>query len=73
MHPRDTASPQAQIALITYRLQYLKDHFNKNPKDHHSKMGLLKLVGKRKRLIAYLKSKDFGAYKKLIGELNIRK
>ena len=73
LHPQDTASAQAQIALITYRLEYLKTHFNHNPKDHHSKMGLLKLVGKRKRLLAYLKRKDFENYKTLIGKLNIRK
>lgn len=73
IHPKDTASAQAQIALITYRLEYLKTHFKNNPKDHHSKMGLLKLVGQRKRLLSYLKKKDFAGYKTLIAKLNIRK
>lgn len=72
-HPKDTASSEAQVALITYRLQYLHEHFSKNPKDHHSKMGLLKLVGKRKKLLSYLKKKNFDAYKELISKLGIRK
>lgn len=73
LHAKDTSSAQAQVALMTYRLEYLKTHFNQNPKDHHSKMGLLKLVGKRKRLLSYLKNKDFQSYQDLIGKLNIRK
>ena len=72
-HPNDTASPEVQVALITYRLKYLNDHFSQNPKDHHSKTGLLKLVGKRRRLLDYLKKRNFENYKKLITSLQIRK
>jgi small subunit ribosomal protein S15 len=69
----DTASPQVQIALLTHRLQQLNEHFKGNKKDHHSRLGLLKLVGQRRRLINYLKRKDAAAYKELIGELGLRK
>ena len=72
-HKNDTASVEVQVAIITYRLQYLSSHFDKNPKDKHSKTGLLKMVGKRRRLLDYLKSKDFGSYKKLIATLGLRK
>lgn len=71
--PGDTASPQVQIALLTHRLQQLNEHFKSNKKDHHSRLGLLKLVGQRRRLIKYLKRKDALAYKGLIGELGLRK
>ncbi len=69
----DTGSPQVQIALMTNRLNQLNEHFKTHTKDHHSRLGLLKLVGQRKRLLAYLKRKDVGAYKTLIGELGLRK
>lgn len=69
----DTASPQVQVALLTKRLSQLNDHFKVNKKDHHSRRGLLKIVGRRKRLLSYLKSKDAAAYKTLIGELGLRK
>lgn len=69
----DTASPQVQIALLTNRLQQLNDHFKTHKKDHHSRVGLLKLVGRRRRLLKYLKNKDSEAYKILIGQLGIRK
>lgn len=69
----DTASPQVQVALLTKRLSQLNDHFKANKKDHHSRRGLLKIVGRRKRLLSYLKSKDAAAYKTLIGELGLRK
>lgn len=69
----DTASPQVQIALLTNRLQHLNDHFKTHKKDHHSRMGLLKLVGRRRRLLKYLREKDGQAYKTLIGQLGIRK
>ena len=72
-NPADTASPQVQIALLTYRLKYLNEHFTSNKKDHHSRNGLLKLVGKRRALLKYLKKKDLPAYSKLISELGIRK
>ena len=69
----DTASPQVQIALLTHRLHQLNDHFKTHKKDHHSRLGLLKLVGRRRRLLKYLRNKDSDAYKTLIGQLGIRK
>jgi small subunit ribosomal protein S15 len=71
--PGDTASPQVQVALLTRRLEQLNGHFRSHKKDHHSRRGLLKLVGQRRRLLNYLKRKDANAYKTLIGELGIRK
>ena len=55
---KDTGSPEVQVAILTARINELQDHFNQHPKDHHSKRGLLKMVGKRRNLLAYLKSKD---------------
>ena len=72
-HGQDTASPEVQVALITHRLKYLNDHFSKHPKDHHSKTGLLKLVGKRRRLLNYFKKRDYDGYRQLISQLGIRK
>ena len=69
----DTGAPQVQIALMTRRLQQLNEHFKTHDKDHHSRRGLMKLVGQRKRLLTYLKNKDANAYKTLITELGIRK
>lgn len=69
----DTGSPQVQVALLTARINQLGDHFQKHVKDHHSRRGLLKLVGQRRRLLNYLERKDAVVYKKLITELNIRK
>lgn len=71
--PGDSASPQVQVALLTQRLQQLNEHFKVHKKDHHSRLGLLKLVGQRRRLLKYLRRKDASAYKNLIGELGIRK
>ncbi|MBC7533574.1 MAG: 30S ribosomal protein S15 [Oligoflexus sp.] len=71
--PGDSGSPEVQVALMTKRLQQLNEHFKTHTKDHHSRLGLLKLVGQRKRLLTYLKSKDTSAYKNLIGELGLRK
>jgi small subunit ribosomal protein S15 len=71
--PKDTASPQVQIALLTKRLDALNDHFKDNKKDAHSRMGLLKLVGRRRRLLKYLQEHNEGAYKQLIVDLGIRK
>jgi len=73
MHEKDTGSPEVQIALLTSRIQYLTDHFKVHKKDHHSRRGLLKLVGQRRRLINYLKRKDVEKYRTLIQELGIRK
>jgi len=68
----DTGSPEVQIALITNRITYLTEHLKINKKDHSSRLGLLKLVGQRKRLLRYLKSKDFTRYTKLIKTLGLR-
>jgi small subunit ribosomal protein S15 len=68
----DTGSPEVQIALLTNRIQYLTEHLKVNKKDHSSRLGLLKLVGQRKRLLRYLKSKDFNRYAEIIKTLNIR-
>ena len=72
-HETDTGSPEVQIALLTERIQHLTEHFKIHAKDHHSRRGLLKLVGKRRRLLDYLKLKDLDRYRKVIGELGIRK
>ncbi|MCI0569368.1 MAG: 30S ribosomal protein S15 [Myxococcaceae bacterium] len=72
-HDTDTGSPEVQVALLSERINYLTEHFKTHKKDHHSRRGLLKLVGQRRRLLDYLKSKDIGRYKKLIESLGIRK
>lgn len=72
-HETDTGSPEVQIALLSARIVYLTEHFKVNKKDHHSRRGLLKLVGQRRRLLNYLKSKDIDKYRTLIQELGIRK
>lgn len=69
----DTASPAVQIALLTARLQYLNDHFKAHAGDHHSRRGLLKMVGKRRRLLTYLRRTDGERYRKLLSELGLRK
>jgi len=73
LHETDTGSPEVQIALLSERISYLTDHFKVHKKDHHSRRGLLKLVGQRRRLLDYLKAKDVERYKSLIGDLGIRK
>ena len=73
MHEGDTGSARVQVAMITERLKQLQDHFRANKKDHHSRRGLLKLVGKRRSLLDYVKRKDVKEYRKLIQELGIRK
>ena len=73
INPKDTGSPEVQIALMTHRINYLTEHFSTHKKDFHSKQGLLKLVGKRKNLLNYLKNKDINSYNKVIKKLNIRK
>ena len=72
-HSGDTGSPEVQIALLTERITYLTEHFKVHAKDHHSRRGLLKLVGQRRRLLDYLRTKNIERYRKLIGELGIRK
>ena len=69
----DTGSPEVQIALLTERIQELTAHLQNNHKDHHSRRGLLKMVGKRRGLLDYLKSKDIEGYRALIEKLGIRK
>jgi small subunit ribosomal protein S15 len=73
LHEKDTGSPEVQIALLTSRIQYLTEHFKVHKKDHHSRRGLLKLVGQRRRLLNYLKKRDLEKYQILIKELGIRK
>ena len=72
-HGSDTGSSEVQIALLTDRIQYLTEHFKTHKKDHHSRQGLLKLVGQRRSLLDYLKNKDIGKYRILIQELGLRK
>ncbi|MFH1241421.1 MAG: 30S ribosomal protein S15 [Pseudomonadota bacterium] len=72
-HEKDTGSPEVQIALLSNRIKYLTDHFKVHKKDHHSRRGLLKLVGKRRRLLNYLKNKDMEKYRNVIKDLGIRK
>ena len=69
----DTGSPEVQIAILTARINELTDHFKANPKDHHSRRGLLKMVGKRRGLLDYLKKTDLEGYRALIVKLGIRK
>jgi small subunit ribosomal protein S15 len=73
VHKGDTGSPEVQVALITNRIQYLSEHFATHKKDHHSRTGLMKMVGRRKRLLTYLKKKDADRYAKLIKKLKLRK
>jgi small subunit ribosomal protein S15 len=72
-HESDTGSPEVQVALLSERINYLTEHFKIHAKDHHSRRGLLKLVGQRRRLLDYLKSKDSDRYAALIQRLGIRK
>jgi small subunit ribosomal protein S15 len=72
-HESDTGSPEVQVALLSERITYLTEHFKSHAKDHHSRRGLLKLVGQRRRLLDYLKSKDSERYSELIKRLGIRK
>ncbi len=72
-HDSDTGSPEVQIALLTDRIEHLTGHFKVHAKDHHSRQGLLKMVGKRRRMLDYLKRKDFNRYQTIIGRLGLRK
>jgi len=72
-HEGDTGSPEVQIALLSERISYLTEHFKVHKKDHHSRRGLLMLVGQRRRLLDYLKAKNIERYRVLIKELGIRK
>jgi small subunit ribosomal protein S15 len=72
-HEKDTGSPEVQIAILTKRVEHLTDHFRSHAKDYHSRLGLIKMVGKRRRLLDYLKRKDFERYQRIISRLGIRK
>ena len=71
-HETDSGSTKVQIALLTERINYLTDHFRSHPKDNHSRRGLLKMVGKRRRLLDYMKRTDLEGYRQLIQELGLR-
>ncbi len=73
LHESDTGSPEVQVALLTARINYLTEHFKVHKHDFHSRNGLLKLVGQRRKLLNYLRKKDVTRYKKLIERLNLRK
>lgn len=73
LHDSDTGSPEIQVALLTQRINHLNEHFKVHRKDHHSRRGLLKLVGQRRRLLNYLKGKDVNRYRAVIQALGLRK
>ena len=73
LHDSDTGSPEVQVAILTERITYLTEHFKVHKKDHHSRRGLLKIVGQRRRLLDYLKKKDVERYRTIIEKLGIRR
>ena len=73
MHEGDTGSPEVQIAILTARINHLNEHLQRNNNDHHSRRGLLKMVGKRRNLLGYLQKKDINRYRAIIEKLGIRK
>ena len=73
IHPSDTGSPEVQIAILSERITYLTEHFKTHKKDHASRRGLLKIVGKRRRLLDYLRNSNVDRYTEVIGKLGIRK
>ena len=73
LHETDTGSPEVQIAILTDRINSLTEHLKKNPNDHHSRRGLLKMVGRRRNLLGYLTKKDINRYRAIIEKLGIRK
>ncbi len=72
-HESDTGSPEVQVALLTARIEYLTGHLQEHRKDHHSRRGLLKMVGQRRRLLNYLQNTDIGRYRELLGRLGLRR
>lgn len=72
-HDHDTGSPEVQVALLTKRIEYLTEHFKTHVKDHHSRRGLMMLVGQRRRLLEYLRGKDLARYRSLIERLGLRR
>lgn len=73
MHENDTGSPEVQIAILTERINYLNEHLKVNKKDHHSRRGLLKMVGQRRSLLEYLKKNDFDRYRNIVNRLGLRR
>lgn len=73
VHETDTGSPEVQVALLTARINHLNEHLQANPHDHHSRRGLLKMVGKRRKMLDYLMAKDIERYRAIIAKLGIRK
>jgi small subunit ribosomal protein S15 len=73
LHDSDTGSSEVQVALLSQRIEYLTEHFKTHKKDHHSRRGLLKLVGQRRRLLDYLKRSDIERYRTVVSSLNLRK
>ncbi|MDD2372956.1 MAG: 30S ribosomal protein S15 [Syntrophomonadaceae bacterium] len=73
IHENDTGSPEVQIAILTERINYLNEHLKANKKDHHSRRGLLKMVGQRRSLLDYLKEKDFDRYRTILTRLGLRR
>ncbi len=73
LHEGDTGSPEVQVALLTHRISYLTDHLKVHKKDHHSRRGLLMLVGRRRRLLNYVKNKDVNRYRTIIDNLGLRR
>ena len=73
LHDKDTGSPEVQIAILTERINHLNEHLKINKKDHHSRRGLLKMVGKRRGLLNYLMKKDIERYRAIIAKCNLRK
>jgi len=73
LHEKDTGSPEVQVAILSNRINYLTEHFKTHKKDHHSRRGLLKLVGQRRRLLNYLRKTDVQRYQNVIKELGLRK
>lgn len=73
LHENDRGSAQVQIALLTARINYLTDHFRQHSKDHHSRRGLLMMVGRRRRLLEYLRKTDVGEYRRMVEELGLRR
>lgn len=73
MHEGDTGSPEIQIAILTARITYLTEHLKEHKKDHHSRRGLLKMVGQRRGMLTYLRNNDIGRYRTILEKLNLRK
>ncbi|OEG00447.1 30S ribosomal protein S15 [Vulcanibacillus modesticaldus] len=73
VHENDTGSPEVQIAILTEKINYLNEHLRVHKKDHHSRRGLLKMVGQRRNLLSYLKAKDIQRYRELINKLGLRR